>query len=260
MGPSISGLTKHCKSFTTRFTICDMTDETAREHKDAFHAFLGQYPCRSFSRREVILQQGEVPEAAYILKRGIVKSYNLTPQGEEKPITFILKDEVFPSGWVMSRLLTAQYYYEALTDSEIYMVPVADYVRFLRTEPACLFEMYRALTDRTVEYQMRINALEQSRASDKVLHTLYFLAHRFGKDIDADIIRIQLPLTQQDMANFMGLARETTAIELKKLERQGVMSYGHHTYIIHMLRLRELLGDETVQSLSKHAVPGFVTP
>lgn len=223
-----------------------MTDDTSREYKDAFYAFLSRYPVRNFVRREVIVQQGEVPEVAYVLKRGIVKSYNLTPQGEEKPITFILKDEVFPAGWVLSRLRTAQYYYEALTDCEVYMVPAADYVRFLKTEPGCLFELYRGLTDRSVEYQMRVNALEQSRASDKVLHTLRFLAYRFGKDIRDNIIRIQLPFTQQDMANFMGLARETTAIELKKLERCGVISYGHHTYTIHMRQLEDLLGDEVI--------------
>lgn len=222
-----------------------MTDETAREHRDAYYTFLRQHPHRSFARREVILQQGEMPEAAYILKRGIVKSYNLTPQGEEKPITFILKDEVFPLGFVLSRFETAQYYYEALTDCEVYMVPLEDYVRFLKTEPACLFELYRGLADRNVEYQMRINALEQSRASDKVLHTLHFLAHRFGKDVNQEIIRIELPFTQQDMANFMGIARETTAIELKKLERQDIIRYGHHTYTINMPRLVELVGEET---------------
>lgn len=222
-----------------------MTDDTSREYKDAFYSFLHQFPCRNVAKREVILQQGEVPEAAYILKRGIVKSYNLTSGGEEKPITFILKDEVFPLGWVLSRFDTAQYYYETLTDCEVYVVPVEDYVRFLKTEPACLFELYRGLADRNVEYQMRINALEQSRASDKVLHTLHFLARRFGKDLNQTVVRIELPYTQQDMANFMGLARETTAIELKKLERRGVITYGHHTYTIHMPRLVELAGEAT---------------
>lgn len=225
-----------------------MTDDTLREYKQIFHAFLAQYPVRRFKRREVMLQQGEVPEAAYVIKSGIVKSYNLTQLGEEKPIAFNLHDEVFPIGWVLSRLESSQFYYEALTDCEIYTVPVHEYVRFLKTEPNCLYELYRGLADRYVEYQMRINALEQSRASDKILYTLQFLAHRFGKDLNDDLVKIQLPLTKQDMANFMGLARETTTIELKKLERKGVISISHRNYTIDTTKLKELLGDESIVS------------
>lgn len=226
-----------------------MTDDTQREYRVAFHAFLGKYPSRHFKKREVVLQQGEVPEAAYVVKSGIIKSYNLTPMGEEKPIAFNLSDEVFPIGWVLSRLEASQFYYEALTDCEIYSVPVHEYVQFLKTEPECLYELYRGLADRYSEYQMRINALEQSRASDKVLHTLHFLAHRFGKDLDGDLVKIQLPLTQQDMANFMGIARETTTIELKKLERKGVITAAHRRYTIHIHKLQELLGQEYGEDL-----------
>jgi CRP/FNR family transcriptional regulator len=235
-----------------------MTDDTSREHRDVFYAFLAQYPTRSFARREAILQQAEVPPAAFIVKSGIVKSYDITAQGEEKPITFILKDEVFPLGWVLTQFVSAPYYYEALTDCEVYMVPIDDYVRFLKTTPGCLFELHRGLAERNVEYHMRINALEQSRASDKVLHTLYFLAHRFGKDVKENIIRIELPLTQQGIANFMGLARETAAIELKKLERQGVIKYSHHTYTIHMPTLLDLVGSESSDTLTTaEPIPAF---
>lgn len=234
-----------------------MTDDTSREYKDAYHSFLSQHPVRSYARREVLLQQDDVPEAVFVIKRGIVKSYNLTAQGEEKPITFILKDEVFPIGWVLARQEKSQYYYEALSDVEVYVVPHDEYIRFLKTEPACLFELHRALADRNIEYQMRINALEQSRASDKVLYTLQFMAHRFGKDVSQNIVRVELPFTQQDLANFMGLARETTAIELKKLERDGTITYGHHMFTIHISRLLGRLNSGAHTAAEAIAQPAY---
>ena len=42
----------------------------------------------------------------------------------------------------------------------------------------------------------------------------------------------------------MGLTRETTGIELKKLEKEGVISYRRQNYLIRTDRLNEVLDDE----------------
>src|SRR5262249_1168320 len=140
-----------------------------------------------------------------------------------KPISFKLKDSVFPMSWVFSKTERAQYYYEALVESQLYLIPVYEYLKYLRSTPEVLFEVFQKFLDSSIDYQMRINALEQSKAKGKVLNTLQFLMYRFGKNAEDGYVEVQLPITQQDMANFMGLSRETAAIELKKLERQDIL-------------------------------------
>lgn len=211
---------------------------------EAFYESLKQYPTRRYAKGEVILQQYEVPPAAFIVKSGIVKTYNITVGGEEKPIAFKLKGNAFPVSWIFSKVEQTQYYYEALTDCEVYLVPAEDFMAYIKRNSNSLMEILHTLIDSNVEYQMRINALEQSKAKDKVLNTLQFLVHRYGKDVEDEFIEIQLPFTQQDMANFMGLSRETAAIELKKLERQGVIAYQHRSYVIHAEKLKEILGED----------------
>jgi CRP-like cAMP-binding protein len=211
---------------------------------DLFYKFLRQYPTHRYTKGEVVIQQDETPAAAYIVKNGIIKTYNLTVSGEEKPIAFKLKGNLFPTSWVFSKVERAQYYYEALIDSELYVVPAEDYISFIRRNPSYMLEVLHTLIDTSSEYQMRINALEQSKAKDKVLNTLQFLVHRYGKDINDEFSKIQLPFTQQDMANFMGMSRETAAIELKKLERQGVITYRHRNYVVHIDKLKNILGED----------------
>lgn len=218
---------------------------------DDFNKFIKQYNLRRFSRGEIILYQDEVPQAVYFVKKGIVKTYNLTLSGEEKPINFNLKGENFPIGWAFAKLDRAQYYYEAFTDCEVFLVPAEDYKRFLQSNPDSLYELFDQLVGRHIDYQMRINALEQSKAADKVLHTLHFLIHRFGARVDPGLIRIVLPLTQQDMANFMGLTRETTGIELKKLEHTGVVDHSHRSYVVHTEKLKQLMGEEYQPDVSQ---------
>lgn len=206
--------------------------------------FLKQYHTKHFSKGELLFVQSEVPQCAYVIKSGIVKTYNLTAQGEEKPISFDGKGEVFPIGWLFSKIKWTQYYYEAFTDCEVYCLPRDDYVNFLQQTPAIMYEVIQSFIDFQLNYQMRINALEQSKASAKVVNTIHFLCLRFGKDIKEDMVSIQLPLTQQEFANFMGLTRETTGIELKKLQRKGILTYKRQKYTVKTDKLNELLDED----------------
>jgi CRP-like cAMP-binding protein len=214
---------------------------------EEFKKFLKGYHVRRFSKGELIMVQGEVPSCAYVIKKGIVKTYNLTSQGEEKPIGFDVSDEIFPIGWVFSKISRAQYYYEAFTDCELYCIPAQDLIAFMMRDSESLFEYFNYFVTRHLNFQMRVNALEQSKAASKVLNTIHYLCVRYGIEAKKDLVRIQLPLTQQDLANFMGLTRETTGIELKKLQRKGVLTYRKQNYVVRTDKLNDLLDEDYEQ-------------
>lgn len=209
-----------------------------------YQDFISQYHVKRFKKGEIVLVQGEVPPNAYVLKKGIIKTYNLTTQGEEKPISFDLVGEIFPVAWAFNKVRYAQYYYEAFTDCEVYCVPKDEYHNYLKSNPEATYEMFNGFVDRYINFQMRVNALEQSKAATKILNTLHFLCLHFGRELKKNVVQIQLPLTQQDLANFMGLTRETTGIELKKLQRRGILNYRRQNYIVKTDRLNELLDED----------------
>lgn len=206
--------------------------------------FLAGYYARHFQKGEIILVQGEIPECIYIIKKGVIKTYNLTAQGEEKPLSFDVPGELFPMGWLLGQLKWAQYYYEAFTDCDLYCVPRDAYLAFIKDNKDAMYEQLEGLSQRYLNFQMRVNALEQSKAINKVINTLHYLCLRFGKDIKDNAVKIDLPLTQQELANFMGLTRETTGIELKKLQKKGIISYRRQNYVVKTDRLNELLDED----------------
>ncbi len=185
-----------------------------------------------------------MPACAYVIKKGVVKTYNLTSDGQEKPISFDIEMEMFPVGWVFGKLRRTQYFYEAFTNCSVYCVPREQLLTLIKSDSKLLFSYFDYFVSRYLNYQMRVNALEQSKAADKVVHTIHYLCIRFGRDVRKDTVKIQLPLTQQDLANFMGLTRETTGIELKRLEKAGVLDYNRQNYIVKTNKLNELLDDE----------------
>lgn len=216
-----------------------------------FKAFLRAYPVRTFKKGEIIIFQGEAPRTAYVVKSGVVKTYNLSANGDEKPVAFYTEAETFPAAWVFGKLPSAIYYHEAFSEEvEVFLVPPKDYVAFLRSHPEALYdELQRLVTDH-VGKSMRLNALQHSRAGDKLIYTLHYLALSHGKKVAPKVMEIGLQLTHQDFANLTGLTRETAATELNKLKRMGIIAYGKHTpYRIKLDKLNAMLNDQYIADL-----------
>lgn len=224
-----------------------MSDRIATNY---LHAFLSRYPVRNFKKGEIIIFQGEAPRSAYVVKSGTVKAYNLSVSGDEKPVAFYTEDSVFPAPWVYGKMSNAVYYYEAFSNVEVYAVNREEYVKFVKGRGELLArELERSLTEQ-LGTSMRLNALQHSRASDKLLYTLHYLALSHGVKAGERIVEIKLDLTHQDFANLTGLTRETAATELNKLKRKGIISYGKNTpYQLHFGRLMQVLNDQFIADL-----------
>jgi CRP/FNR family transcriptional regulator len=222
-----------------------MSDQVAINY---LRAFLEQQQVRTFKKGEIIIFQGEAPRCAYVVKSGTVKAYNLSVSGDEKPVAFYPADNVFPATWIYGRMPNAIYYYEAFTpEVEVYMIDREKFVSFIKKSPELLFqEMERLLSDQ-LGGSMRLNALQHSRASDKLIYTLHYLALTHGKPLENKQIEITLDLTHQDFANLTGLTRETAATELNKLKKQRVIDYGKHVpYRLDLDKLMRMLNDQFI--------------
>lgn len=221
------------------------------------HAFLDRHTTRLFKKGEIIVFQGEAPRSAYVIKSGTVKTYNLSAEGDEKPVAFYSADSVFPGPWVYGRMPNSLYYYEAFTPTvEVYVVERNEFVDFIKKRPELLYqELERALTDQ-LGGSMRLNALQHSRASDKLIYTLHYLALSHGQPATAGKVRIMLDLKHQDFANLTGLTRETAATELNKLKKERIIDYGKGTYYcLDMQRLSRVLNDQFIADMEVRLEP-----
>jgi CRP/FNR family transcriptional regulator len=225
-----------------------MSDQVAVNY---LHLFLDRHQVRTFKKGEVIIFQGEVPRTAFVIKSGTVKAYNLSVDGDEKPVAFYGEDRTFPTPWVYGKVASAFYYYEAFTpEVEVYAIERDEFVSFIKKRPELVYqELQHVLLDE-IGGTLRLNALQHSRASDKLIYSLHYLAISYGRPLEDNKIEIQLELTHQDFANLTGLTRETAATELNKLKKQGVIYYGKHTpYQLNKDRLMQRLNDQFMSDI-----------
>lgn len=216
----------------------------------AFEKFLQNYPTKRITKGSILVFQGETPRCAYVIKSGIIKTYNLSVQGDEKPVDFYGEYDIFPIPWIFKKAANAYFYYEAFTDGELYNVPREDYLEFLKRNPDNVRATLEHFITVYMGNNMRLNALQHSRASDKLLYTLHYLTLTHGRQIAPKHVEITLNLTHQDFANLTGLTRETAATELNKLKTLGVIVYGKHTlYQVHLDKLQRVINDQFISDV-----------
>lgn len=209
---------------------------------------LNAYTLRKFKKGQTLLFQGEVPRYAYVVKSGTVKTYNISPLGEEQLISLSSEYDILPEAWFLGEASVAYYFYEAFTDCTVYAIPREELIKKVEENPEFTSRMLQRFMRLYVGASVHINALEQPRSRDKLVHLMHYLMMRFGEDISAKRARINLRLTHQTLANMLGITRETIATEIARLRNEKVLDYKQQTYIINKPALLQLRNDENLIS------------
>ena len=195
------------------------------------------YRTQKFKKGETIFVRDYEPTHAYAIKSGVIRAFAYTPELEEKSVAFIVKNELFPVGWLFSKTTIALFYYVAHTDCELYVVDKDAFHQALAADSLLAHEMLGHMVNDYVTKSLHITALEQSRARLKLLYTLYNFSLRYGTSVMKDVIRINIPLTQKDLASFAGLTRETVALETLSIKKDGIISTRRKYYIVNLAKL-----------------------
>lgn len=202
---------------------------------------------RRFAKKRTILFEGEKPSSAYIVKSGIVKVYGITSEGSQRTVTLLGAGDSFPSSWIFGKTEYCIYYFEASSDCILLAVSREDLLAALDKYPELKEQVFQNYLSHYVASTMHVYALEHSHAKDKLIYILQYLATRFGEKVEGEPkIRIDLRLSHQDIAEMVGITRETAAVELYKLKQKGYIDYQKFTYYVDTIQLQRLKGDENL--------------
>jgi len=204
---------------------------------------------RSFSAGATVLYQGEVPRSAFILVKGVVRVFSISPQGDEQIVTYHTAGEFFPVSWIFGKTPGSLYFFETVDESEIAFVPRDELIDFMLAAPARTRAMLDYFTTSYAASLIRISALEQAKAREKLIYTLYYLCQRYGKP-KGSRVGIELSLTHQNLAGLVGVTRETTATEMAKLKKQGILTYENQRYTVNLEKLLEMIGEDSFRGIN----------
>lgn len=197
-------------------------NETIRKKLDDFFT---QFKYQQYKKGEILIRADDEPQGIFYLKNGVVRQYSISKDGEEQTLNLYKPISFFPLMWAINNTPNT-YYFESVTEVEVYRAPRQEVIDFLKKEPEILYDLVSRLYRGMHGLLSRIEYLQSGDAYAKVIFALLNASYRFGEQ--KDNAEIEINITHREIAALTGLTKETISRECTRLEREGLITNTNH--------------------------------
>lgn len=169
----------------------------------------------SLSARETIFEQDELAESVFNITAGSARLYRLLPDGRRQIVGFALPGDFLGLAMTEKNPFSA----DALTPLTACQFSRQAFSDFLDSKPHLLRKLHAMASHELSLAQEQMVILGRRTAEEKVASFLIGLRKRWGR-LSATSVTIPLPMTRQDIGDFLGLTVETVSRMLTRLARE----------------------------------------
>ena len=185
---------------------------------------------RRFGRGEEIFHKDEPGESLFIIWEGSVRIYLPSPQGADLTLAVLGAGDFFGDlalldGGPRSASATA------LQETETLVLGRASFSAVLRSRPQSAMAVLAAVAQRLREADEMAGDLAFLDVGGRVAKKLLELAAAHGVQRPEGTL-LDLPLTQEELANMVGVTRESVNRQLSTLRRLGVIAREGRRFLI----------------------------
>ncbi|MBD3288927.1 cyclic nucleotide-binding domain-containing protein [candidate division KSB1 bacterium] len=192
-------------------------------------------------KRDIVYLEGDTGENLYFLKKGRVKISRVNEAGKEITLTMLEPGEIFGELGLFDdqpRQTTAT----ALEDSLICMMRRADFEQLMSNKPELGFKLSKLMGLRLRHFENRIDDLIFRDVPSRLARLLLRLSEQHPIETENGL-KINIKLSQQELANLIGATREMTSSVLNNFRKDGIISLeSKHIYIQDNKALRKIAG------------------
>ncbi|MDR7036702.1 CRP-like cAMP-binding protein [Methylobacterium sp. BE186] len=194
---------------------------------------------RSVERHAVLVEQECVAEHALIVFAGFASRFKRRLSGRRQILAYLIPGDLCDRGALHRYPL--DHAIEALTDCRIAKVPRPAYVDLLGRHPRIALALQRARLAEEATAREWIANMGMRSGPERTAHLLCELLERLGSIGQVSDGQFDLPLTQGDLADTLGLSSVHVNRVLQVLRRDGLISLrGSCLRILEPQRLRQL--------------------
>jgi CRP-like cAMP-binding protein len=180
---------------------------------------------RKYPKGSIILMQSSKVKEAYFIDKGIVRVVDFDQNGEQRTVTIIAKNHIFPFSWLLTSIpeLGAMYFYQAVTDVELYIADVEIVRDLVRNNALLSWRFVDILSKSYINAVSRLQNLQKTKVEEKVDFIIYYLAIILGKEVGENKFEIDSIFTHQEIADLAGLTRESVSRQLHKTKYKNII-------------------------------------
>ncbi|MBI4743959.1 MAG: Crp/Fnr family transcriptional regulator [Actinobacteria bacterium] len=185
---------------------------------------------RKLKKDTVVFHENDPANALYIIKSGSIKIFKISEDGREHIIEIFELGQIFGEVPVFdggSYPATAM----TLSETEIYIILKSDFENTVKKYPDIALKIIRVLGRRLRQAHNKIHELAFKNVPQKMASLLLRLAEKNGKPTEKGIL-IAIPLSRQQIAELIGVSRETATRELNRFNKLNLIFLNKKEIII----------------------------
>lgn len=200
------------------------------EIKTEINNFLKKQRVVNYKKGQILVRPEDSLGKIILEKEGYARVFKMTSEGKE-----ISWPELRPM-WmysISSALIEKEneYYAEAITDLEAWVVPISDFMDFLKEKKTIHLEIYKEIITEFLDLSEQIEKIMVAEAYEKVGILIESLANKFGKESNGEII-VGFNVPHRILASITGLTRETVTLQILKMQKKNILEARSRNLII----------------------------
>ena len=187
----------------------------------------------------VIYDQDEGSGYVYVLEEGRVRLVYLAQDGSEHILMFALRGGIFGELECMEKI-SSLVRAETLTDCSIYKIPEAGFMEAMSSDPELTLFIARELAHKLHVISVGFISISVDETKNRIARILLSAADIFGHEENGNI-RIDLPITQQEIANLVNSTRLTVGNILRDFMTLGLIKkQDTHFFLLNRAELERI--------------------
>jgi len=187
-------------------------------------------PSRVIRKRERIYLPGDPADSLYLIQSGRVKLSRVSQCGKEIILSILGPGEIFGLEPVLDEeSRSAQTV--ALEQGRLIVLSREKFQSLLLQTPDLLMTLLKIVNLQLRDSQESLSRLVFKDVKARLASLLLELARSEGKSCGNEI-RLEAPVTHQDLANLIGSTRETTTATLNQFKRAQLIQMDRRTIVI----------------------------
>lgn len=177
---------------------------------------------RIYNKHDIIFNEGEPVDSFYFVNEGKIKLYKYNKDGKEQ-ILHILSDGDFFGELNLFTEGEYKFNAETIEKTKVCSLTKENFRNIILRNPEISIKMMESLGERLSVIENLAQNLSTNDIDARIAYLLINLMDKYSETKEGVKI-INLPLSREDMANYIGVTRETISRKLKKFELEGIIN------------------------------------
>lgn len=179
-------------------------------------------PIQFVKKGTILFNTGDPLGRLYLIKEGYIKIYRLSEEGRETTSYLLGPGQLLGIRTLLSQDDRTMHTAEAITNLKVQTISRKECFERIISDPEILIELLQAFRDRLALTEKKFESFIYASTTPRVAIFLADCAEKFGVKKGSEI-EIELELTHQRIAEFVGAFRETVTLSLHRLEEEKII-------------------------------------